>query len=75
MAVQEHPRRLSPTARRLWLAALVLYGAAALADIAWHLAEDTRAGQDWRAPANLVVAFSAGLLWPVDLIAEYLLSG
>jgi hypothetical protein len=53
----------------------VLYGAAALADIAWHLAEDTRAGQDWRAPANLVVAFSAGLFWPVDLIAEYLLSG
>jgi hypothetical protein len=55
--------------------ALVLYGAAALADIAWHLADDQRAAREWYAPANLVVAFSAGLFWPVDLIAEYLLSG
>ena len=60
--------------RRLWLAALVLYGAAALADIASHLVADQRAGRNWRDPANLVVAFSAGLFWPVDLVAEQLLS-
>jgi hypothetical protein len=74
MAIQEHPNRLSPLARRLWLLALVLYGAAALADIVSHLAADVRAGQSWRDPANLVVAFSAGLFWPVDLVAAQLLS-
>ena len=60
--------------RRLWLAALMLYGAAALTDIASHLTADQRAGRNWRDPANLVVAFSAGLFWPVDLITGYLLS-
>lgn len=60
--------------RRLWLLAIVLYGAAALDDIATHLAADSRAGRNWRAPANLAVAVSAGLFWPVDLIAEPLLS-
>jgi hypothetical protein len=74
MAVQEHPRRLSPLARRVWLAALVLYGAAALADFGLHLAADSRAGRDWHEAAHLVVAFSAGLFWPMDLVAEYLLS-
>jgi len=65
---------LSRTARRLWLLALVLYGAAALADIVAHLAADVRAGQNWWAPDNLAVAVSAGLFWPVDLIAGHLLS-
>jgi hypothetical protein len=63
-----------PRARRIWLIALLLYGAAAVADIAVHLAADVRAGQHWWAPANLTVAFSAGLFWPVDLIAGHLLS-
>jgi hypothetical protein len=56
------------------LLALVLYGAAAGADIVAHLAADVRAGQNWWAPDNLAVAVSAGLFWPVDLIAGHLLS-
>lgn len=74
MAVQEHPRRLNPLARRLWLAALILYGAAVLADFGLHLAADDGAGRDWHDAAHLAVAFSASLFWPVDLVAEYLLS-
>jgi hypothetical protein len=74
MAVQEHPRRLSPTARRLWLAALFLYAVAAFADFGAHLAADSQACRDWHDAAHLTVAFSAGLFWPVDLVAEYLLS-
>jgi hypothetical protein len=58
--------------RRVWLAALCLYGLAGAADMAVHLAADNRAGQDWRDPANLAVAFSAGLFWPADLIASLL---
>jgi hypothetical protein len=74
VAVQEHPRRLSPLGRRLWLAALLLYGAAALADIGAHLTADEQAARPWYAPASLAVAFSAGLFWPVDIVAEHLLS-
>ena len=74
MAIQEHPRRLSPLARRLWLAALVLYGAAALTDFGVHLADDSRAGRDWHDAAHLAVGFSASLFWPVDLVAAQLLS-
>jgi len=58
----------------LWLLALVLYGAAAVANIVVHLAADVRAGQNWWDPANLTVAVSAGLFWPVDLIAGHLLA-
>ena len=74
MAVQEHPRRVSPLGRRLWLAALILYGVAALADFGVHLFADSRAGPDWHDAARLAVAFSASLFWPLELIAEYLLS-
>ena len=59
--------------QRLWLGALCLYWLAAAADVAAHLASDSRAGQDWHDPANLAVAFSAGLFWPADLIASLLL--
>jgi hypothetical protein len=45
-----------------------------MADVAVHLREDTQAGQDWRAPDNLAVAVSAGLFWPVDLVARQLLA-
>jgi hypothetical protein len=74
MAIQEHPRRLSPRTRRVWLAALILYGAAALADFGLHLSADSWAGRDWHDAPHLAVAFSASLFWPVDLVAEYLLS-
>ena len=60
--------------RRLWLVGLSLYAIAALADTATFLREEARAGQDWRAPDNLAVAVSAGLFWPVDLLARLLLA-
>jgi hypothetical protein len=59
--------------RRVWLVALWLYAILAAADIAVHLGEDHRAGQDWRAPHNLAVAVAAGLFWPIDLVARLLL--
>ena len=60
--------------RRVWLVALWVYALAAVADIAFHLNKDRLAGQDWRAPDNLVVAVSAGLFWPIDLVARRLLA-
>jgi len=60
--------------RRVWLVALWLYAILAVADAAVHLNEDRLAGQDWRAPDNLAVAISAGLFWPVDLVARRLLA-
>jgi len=60
--------------RRVWLVALCLYAIAAVADAAVYLREETLAGQDWWAPDNLAVAVSAGLFWPVDLVAQMLLA-
>jgi hypothetical protein len=57
----------------VWLVALCLYVAGAAINMAVHLAADVRAGQSWHDPANLAVAFSAGLFWPADLIASLLL--
>jgi hypothetical protein len=59
--------------RRLWLVGLWLYAIAAAADIAVHLNADRRAGENWLSPANLAVAISASLFWPVDLVAQKLL--
>jgi hypothetical protein len=64
---------LSVLSRRLWLIALCLYAAAAVTDIAAHLRADHQADRNWHDPANLAVAFSAGLFWPADLIAALLL--
>ena len=60
--------------RRVWLAALCLYAAAAAADIGAHLSADRQAGRNWHDPANLAVAVSAGLFWPADFVAALLLS-
>jgi hypothetical protein len=60
--------------RRVLLAALCLYGLATVADIALHLRDDTATGEVWWAPDNLIVAFSAGLFWPIDLVARELLA-
>ncbi len=54
--------------------ALCLYALAAAADVAAHLGEHRRAGRDWLAPANLAVAVSAGLFWPIDLVAQLLVA-
>ena len=59
--------------RRAWLVGLVLYAIAGATDAAIFLRNEAGAGQDWRAPDNLAVAFSAGLFWPVDLLARLLL--
>ena len=59
---------------RLWLVGLCLYAVAAVADVAVHLSADRRAGRDWLAPASLAVAVSAGLFWPLDLVAQQLLA-
>jgi len=58
--------------RWVWLVVLCVYAAGAAADMAVHLAADVRAGESWHDPANLAVAFSAGLFWPADLIASLL---
>jgi hypothetical protein len=59
--------------RRLWLVGLWLYAIATAADVAAHLNADRRAGENWLSPANLAVAISASLFWPVDLVAQKLL--
>ena len=72
-SASSEPRR-ARLKRRAWLAALVLYGVATIADMAVHLNADRHAGEDWRAPDNLAVAFAAGLFWPLDLVARALLA-
>jgi hypothetical protein len=59
--------------RRAWLVGLWLYAIAGATDAAIFLRHEARAGEDWWAPDNLAVAFSAGLFWPVDLLARALL--
>jgi len=62
----------SRLARRLWLAALCLYAAIGLFDLAARLHEVRREGEPI-AP-NIPVAFAAGLFWPADLVARILLA-
>ena len=81
MAVQEHPRRLAPRAgmqtggmkRRIWLIVLVLYAAAGIADGAYHLMAPKYAADRSNVVVALPVAFSAGLFWPIDIVARPLL--
>ena len=63
----------SRLSHRVWLVVLCLYAAAAAADIGVHLNAERQAGRNWHDPANLAVAFSAGLFWPADIIAALLL--
>jgi hypothetical protein len=77
LAIQEHSSGLSlalMSAHRLWAVGLVLYALVAVSDMGQHLYQAGRAGQSWYAPSDLVVAFSAGLFWPADLIARQLLN-
>ena len=76
MAVQEYPSRLTQPGghRSAWLAALLLYALAASGDFAYHLIEDLRTGNEAIEASEIVVAFSAAVFWPVDLIAMALLA-
>ncbi len=65
---------MTPLRRRVLLVVLWWYAVAAAADIALHLIAHQRAGREWLAPAPIVVAVSAGLFWPVDLVAQLLLA-
>jgi hypothetical protein len=61
--------------RRIWLAALLLYGFAAAGDFSYHLVEHLRTGARVFGSAEAAVAFSAALFWPLDLTAMVVLGG
>ena len=60
--------------RRAWLIALLLYGLGAGIDFANHLIDDLRSGDEAIEFSEVAVAFSAGLFWPVDIVAMALLA-
>ena len=60
--------------RSVWLAALIFYALAASGDLAYHLIEDLHTGNEAIEVSEIVVAFSAAVFWPVDLIAMALLA-
>jgi hypothetical protein len=60
--------------RSAWLPALVLYALAASGDFAYHLIEDLHTGNQAIELSEILVAFSAAVFWPVDLIAMALLA-
>lgn len=60
--------------RRVWLAALILYAIAGLADGAGRFAERPEPGTHPSALATLAVAFCAGLFWPIDIVARSVLA-
>lgn len=60
--------------RRAWLIGLVLYALGATADFSSHLIGDLRSGHKKMEFPEIVVAFSAGLFWPIDIIAMSLLA-
>ena len=64
---------MARTRRQIWLAALLLYAFGASADLAHHLIDDLSSGDHIIEFAEVAVAFSAGLFWPVDLVAMALL--
>jgi hypothetical protein len=60
--------------RSAWRAALVLYAVAASGDFAYHMIEDLRTGDQAIEFSEILVAFSATVFWPADLIAMALLA-
>jgi hypothetical protein len=71
MSASTDPARLR---HRAWLLGLVLYGLGSGVNVARHLAEDLRTGNQAIELAEVAVAFSAGLFWPIDVVAAVLLS-
>ena len=61
--------------RRAWLLLLLFYAFGAGIDIGRHLAGDLRGGDGSIETAEVAVAVTAGLFWPIDLVAMILLVG
>jgi hypothetical protein len=59
--------------RRAWLIGLWLYSGAACVDFAYHWLVDIRGADRTINYAELPVAYSAALFWPVDIVAIALL--
>jgi hypothetical protein len=59
--------------RRTWLIGFSLYASAACVDFAYHLIADVRGADRTIKYAELPVAYSAALFWPVDVVASALL--
>jgi hypothetical protein len=60
--------------RRLWLSALCLYALGIVVDVGVHLRQDRHLGSGAIGYPEVVVAFAAGLFWPADLVAAFLLA-
>jgi hypothetical protein len=59
---------------RAWFVALLLYALGAGVDFAYHLIDDLRTADEAIEFSEVAVAFSAGLFWPIDIIAMALLA-
>ena len=59
--------------RRAWLIGLWLYGLAACVDFVYHLIVDVGSAGQTSKYAEIPVAYSAALFWPVDIVAIALL--
>ena len=55
--------------RRAWLIGLWFYGSAACGDFAYHLIVDVGSADQESKYAEIPVAYSAALFWPVDIVA------
>jgi hypothetical protein len=60
-------------ARRVFLIGLWLYGLAACVDFAHHVIVDFDRADRRFSYAELPIAYSAALFWPVDIVATALL--
>jgi len=59
--------------RRVWLIGLSLYVSAACLDFTYHLIADVWGEDRTIKYAELPVAYSAALFWPLDIVARTLL--
>ena len=59
--------------RRAWLIGLWFYGSAACVDFAYHCTFDVGRADQTSKYAEIPVAYSAALFWPVDIVAMALL--
>jgi hypothetical protein len=60
--------------RRAWLVVVWVYVAAGFVDASARVIEQKHQSDTGIGPANFAVAFAAGLFWPLDLVARFLLA-